>query len=306
MLRAAHSANSLFDLVDKSQRHEYQVPEFQRDLVWGPEQVRELLVSLVQGHYAGALLVLEFDPTNPPFAHREIYGAGPLPSPPTSTKAYSVLDGQQRISAVYYAFQHPGLPLPPSSKKRPYRFFLKLDKLLSGDFDEAVLAEPEGSSGFRSAVADWIARKTIPFGPINPLLLPSHASGLITLWDLLEGGLRAAGSLLLSFLNGVHSPLNAASLLSALLPLLTYQFDVIALFPSSPTPPTRPTPLVSFIALYLSTSTPREPGLLSLTLLWLTSFQCFIPMELTSGVCGKNCPTPIPGWKSSLKADAGG
>ena len=247
MLKAAHNGDSLFDLVGKSQRHEYQVPEFQRDLVWGPEQVRELLVSLVQGHYAGALLVLEFDPTNPPFAHREIYGTDPLPFPATSTRAYSVLDGQQRISAVYYAFQHPSLPLPPSSKKRPYRFFLKLDKLLSSDFDEAVLAEPEGSSGFRSAVADWIARKTIPFGPINPSLLPSHASGLITLWDLLSEGHTAAGSLLHSFLSGVHSPHAAASphVLSALLPLLTYEFDVIALSPSFPTRPTR---LVSFIA----------------------------------------------------------
>ncbi len=247
MLRAAHSANSLFDLVDKSDRHEYQVPEFQRDLVWRPEQVRELLVSLVQRHYAGALLVLAFNPTTPPFAHREIYGARPLPSSPTSTKAYSVLDGQQRISAVYYAFQHPNLPLPPSSKKRPYRFFLKLDKLLSGDFDEAVLAEPEGSSGFKSAVADWIAGKTIPFGPIDPSLLPSHASGLITLWSLLSGGHTAAGSLLHSFLSGVRSPHAAASphVLSALLPLLTYEFDVIALSPSFPAPPTR---LVSFIA----------------------------------------------------------
>ncbi|MDT7909435.1 DUF262 domain-containing protein [Thermus sp.] len=247
MLRAAHSANSLFDLVDKSQRHEYQVPEFQRDLVWGPEQVRELLVSLVQGHYAGALLVLEFNPTTPPFAHREIYGTGPLPSPATSTRAYSVLDGQQRISAVYYAFQHPNLPLPPSSKKRPYRFFLKLDKLLSSEFDEAVLAEPEGSPGFRSAVAGWIAGTTIPFGPINPSLLPSHPSGLITLWHLLTAGPTAAGSLLLSFLSGVRSPLAAASphVLSALLPLLTYEFDVIVLSPSFPTPPTR---LVSFIA----------------------------------------------------------
>jgi hypothetical protein len=252
MLRAAHSANSLFDLVDKSRKHEYQVPEFQRDLVWRPEQVRELLVSLVQGHYAGALLVLDFNPTTPPFAHREIYGAPPLPFPATSTRAYSVLDGQQRISAVYYAFQHPNLPLPPSSKKGPYRFFLNLDKLLNSDFDEAVLAEPEGSSGFRSAVADWIARKTIPFGPINPSLLPSHASGLITLWDLLSSGPTAAGSLLHSFLSGVHSPHTAASLhvLSALLPLLTYEFDVIALSPSFPTPPASPVPasLVRVIA----------------------------------------------------------
>jgi|GEM_PF-630039 len=244
MLKAAHNGDSLFGLVDKSDRHEYQVPEFQRDLVWRPEQVRELLVSLVQGHYAGALLVLEFDPTTPPFAHRGIYGAPPSA---TSTRAYSVLDGQQRISAVYYAFQHPNLPLPPSSKKSPYRFFLKLDKLLSSDFDEAVLAEPEGSSGFKSAVADWIAGKTISFGPISPSLLPSHPSGLITLWDLLKGGHTAAGRLLLSFLSGVRSPHAAASLhvLSALLPLLTYEFDVIALSPSCSTPPAR---LVSFIA----------------------------------------------------------
>jgi hypothetical protein len=252
MLRAAHSANNLFDLVDKSRRHEYQVPEFQRDLVWRPEQVRELLVSLVQRHYAGALLVLEFDPTNPPFKHREIYGARPLPSPATSTRAYSVLDGQQRISAVYYAFQHPNLPLP--SSKRPYRFFLKLDKLLSGDFDEAVLAEPEGSSGFKSAVADWIAGKTIPFGPIDPSidpsLLPSHASGLITLWDLLKEGYAAAGKPLHDYLNDVRSPHAADSphVLSSLLPLLTYEFDVIALSPRSPRFDTPPASLVRVIA----------------------------------------------------------
>ena len=236
MLKADHTGHSLFDLVDKSDRHEYQVPEFQRDLVWRQDQVRELLVSLVQGHYAGALLVLEFNPTTPPFAHREIYGARPLPSSPTSTKAYSVLDGQQRISAVYYAFQHPNHPLPPSSKKRPYRFFLKLDKLLSGDFDAAVLAEPEDSSGFKSAVADWIAGKTIPFGPISSSKLPSY---VITLWDLLRVGPTAAGSLLHSYLSSAHSPYAAASphVLSALLPLLTYKFDVIALSPSFPTPP---------------------------------------------------------------------
>jgi len=241
MLKAAHNGDSLFDLVGKSQRHEYQVPEFQRDLVWRPEQVRELLVSLVQGHYAGALLVLEFNPTNPPFKHREIYGTDPLPFPATSTRAYSVLDGQQRISAVYYAFQHPNLPLPPSSKKRPYRFFLKLDKLLSSEFDEAVLAEPEGSSGFESAVADWIAGKTIPFGPISSSLLSSHPSGLITLWDLLnlEEGYTAAGKLLHDYLKDVDSPHAETSpyVLSALFPLLNYKFDVIVLSPSFNTPP---------------------------------------------------------------------
>jgi hypothetical protein len=243
-LAKASKGKIAFDLVDKSRRHEYQVPEFQRDLVWRPEQVRELLVSLVQGHYAGALLVLEFNPTNPPFKHREIYGTDPLPFPATSTRAYSVLDGQQRISAVYYAFQHPNLPLPPSSKKRPYRFFLKLDKLLSGDFDEAVLAEPEGSSGFKSAVADWIARKTIPFGRISSSLLPSHASGLttplITLWDLLEE-YTAAGKLLHDYLSGVRSPYAETSsyVLSALFPLLNYKFDVIVLSPSFNTPPAK-------------------------------------------------------------------
>lgn len=292
MLRAAHSANSLFDLVDKSDRHEYQVPEFQRDLVWRPEQVRELLVSLVQGHYAGALLVLEF--TTPPFAHREIYGAPPLPFPATSTRAYSVLDGQQRISAVYYAFQHPSLPLPPSSKKRPYRFFLKLDKLLSSDFDEAVLAEPEGSSGFKSAVMDWIAGKTISFGPISPSLLPSHASGLITLWDLLSGGYAAAGSLLHSYLSGVHSPHAAASphVLSALLPLLTYKFDVIALSPSFPTPPTR---LVSFIAPLFVNVNSKGTRLTLFDLAVAHLFQVLHPHRINLRSLWKELPNTHPG-----------
>jgi hypothetical protein len=300
MLRAAHSANNLYGLVNKSRGHEYQVPEFQRDLVWRPEQVRELLVSLVQGHYAGALLVLEFNPTTPPFAHREIYGTGPLPSPATSTRAYSVLDGQQRISAVYYAFQHPYHPLPPSSKKRPYRFFLKLDKLLSGDFDEAVLAEPEGSSGFRSAVAGWIAGTTIPFGPIHPSLLPSHPSGLITLWDLLTAGPTAAGSLLHSFLRGVRSPHAAASphVLSALLPLLTYEFDVIALSPIFPTPPTR---LVSFIAPLFVNVNSKGTRLTLFDLAVAHLFPVLHPHRINLRSLWKELPTTHPGLETLIK-----
>lgn len=241
MLSTGHATHSLFDLVDKTARHEYQVPEFQRDMVWDPDQVRELLVSLVQGHYAGTLLMLKFNPTSPPFAHREIYGASPLSSAPPSTSAYSVLDGQQRISAVYYAFQHPALPLPPSSKKRPYRFFLNLNDLVSGNFDEAVLAEPEGSPGFKAAVGDWVGGKAIPFGPIIPSLLPSGAPGsLITLWDLLRTGFTGAGGLLHGYLASVSSPhaSHSHSILSALLPLLTYRFDVIELFPIFSGPPT--------------------------------------------------------------------
>lgn len=48
---------------------------------------------------------------------------------------YIVLDGQQRLSALYYAFFAPKVIFP--KRKNRYVFVIKLDKLLDEEFDEA-------------------------------------------------------------------------------------------------------------------------------------------------------------------------
>ncbi|WP_124105752.1 DUF262 domain-containing protein [Thermus thermophilus] len=81
-LTKGHTRLRLPDLLSRVSSHEFLIPEFQRDLVWKPEQVRELLVSLVRGDFAGVILLLEFNPTSPPFHHKAVYAVPSSPRPP--------------------------------------------------------------------------------------------------------------------------------------------------------------------------------------------------------------------------------
>ncbi len=176
--------------------------------------------------------MLKFNPMTPPFAHRLIYGVPSSSGPSHLTTAYSVLDGQQRISSVYYAFRHPSVSLPKG--KKPYRFFLKLGELLDEDFDEAVAAEPEGSPEFRTLVDEWIRGEALPFGPVDPSFLPEGASPpyLKTLYDLLSA---SSGAFLQAYLMGTESPYlqEQGKLSDFLSPLLDYAFVAIVISFSS-------------------------------------------------------------------------
>ncbi|WP_054840365.1 DUF262 domain-containing protein [Thermococcus sp. JCM 11816] len=41
-------------------------PQFQRDFVWSKQNIKDLLVSLLNGYFIGTFLFLRTDPTNPP------------------------------------------------------------------------------------------------------------------------------------------------------------------------------------------------------------------------------------------------
>src|SRR5207253_3498992 len=48
---------------------------------------------------------------------------------------YIVLDGQQRLTAMYYAFLSPDLPLPNRTWRAFY--FIRVDKFMAEEYDEA-------------------------------------------------------------------------------------------------------------------------------------------------------------------------
>lgn len=51
------------------------IPEFQRDFIWEPEQVRELLVSIIANYYIGTLIFIdEIRSNTPPFKVKTIKG----------------------------------------------------------------------------------------------------------------------------------------------------------------------------------------------------------------------------------------
>jgi hypothetical protein len=81
------------DLVDQAVQGRLDIPEFQRDFVWRPDQVRALVDSLYRDYPIGQILTW----TNPS------YTAPRGPSGPSSTRVWLV-DGQQRTTALCLVF----------------------------------------------------------------------------------------------------------------------------------------------------------------------------------------------------------
>lgn len=99
------------------------IPDFQRDFVWTRKQVEELLNSVVNRYFIGTLLLLESPTSNLRFAPRLIPG---VEADPKSHASISyVLDGQQRLTSLFYAFLEPAVSL--QDEALPTRFFLNLN-----------------------------------------------------------------------------------------------------------------------------------------------------------------------------------
>lgn len=89
------------------------LPEFQRDFIWDPGRVVELLDSVLSGWPIGTLLLLEGPQ---PFRIRQLKQA---PSVDEESVQYYLLDGQQRLTALYLALRGIG----------DVHYFVDLDQL---------------------------------------------------------------------------------------------------------------------------------------------------------------------------------
>lgn len=127
----------LLDLVERARNGEIALPEFQRNFVWTRDDVRDLLISILKGYYIGSFLLLKVDAESSPFAFRAVAG---VEKPLHQLKPdWLILDGQQRLTSLHYAFTAPSIPLKWT--KYPYRFFLDLNKISAGDLDAAIFSE---------------------------------------------------------------------------------------------------------------------------------------------------------------------
>ncbi len=128
----------LRELLDMVNKGEIVLPDFQRDFVWYPENVRELLVSVVGNYFIGSILWMETTKDTSPFALRLVEGVKKVnPDVKIQDLVKIVLDGQQRITSLYYAFYQPEIPLKDT--KNPYRYYLDIEKVLNGEYDDAVI-----------------------------------------------------------------------------------------------------------------------------------------------------------------------
>jgi hypothetical protein len=132
---------NLLELVRNARAGRLVLPQFQRNFVWSRDEVTELLKSVFQGHYIGSLLLLSTDKDNIPFAFRAIQGVDIKPE--QCRPDAMILDGQQRLTSLHYAFSAPDDPYLRGTKQ-PYRFFLDLNQISTSveNWDMAIINKP--------------------------------------------------------------------------------------------------------------------------------------------------------------------
>lgn len=76
------------------------LPKFQRNYVWNTTKIKDMLEALLRGHPIGTLLLIEDNPDR--FASRPIKGVDQAGA--SNSSGELVLDGQQRLTALWRAF----------------------------------------------------------------------------------------------------------------------------------------------------------------------------------------------------------
>jgi hypothetical protein len=144
--------------ISKLSEGNFIIPDFQREFEWQPWDVEELLESIFKDYYIGTILLWHAGKENiTSLSCESIYGFTGKAEP-----EHIVLDGQQRLTALYYAFFAPKIKFP--KRKNRYFYFLRIDELLNENFDEVVFYDYDKKSIVKllDNREDQYARKIFP------------------------------------------------------------------------------------------------------------------------------------------------
>jgi hypothetical protein len=122
---------SLNTLINRLKEGRFVIPDFQREFEWNPWDIRDLTRSIFLDYYIGSLLLWKGKEQNfKALSCEPVYGFNGRGTP-----EYIVLDGQQRLTALYYACLAPDVPLPNRSSRAFY--FIRVDKFMAEEYDDA-------------------------------------------------------------------------------------------------------------------------------------------------------------------------
>jgi len=117
---------------------EIMLPDFQRNFVWPRSSVEEFIESLLEDMFVGTFLIMQTSAQTVPFKAMYVEGADEVNKNISPKPRILILDGQQRLTAVFYAMYSPNIPLKNTEK--PYAFFIDLNKLMLDLTDESVIS----------------------------------------------------------------------------------------------------------------------------------------------------------------------
>lgn len=123
---------SLTTLISRLQEGRFVIPDFQREFEWKPWDISELMRSIFLDYYIGSLLLWKGKQDNfTALACEPLYGFNKGKGNPE----HIVLDGQQRLTAMYYAFLAPDVPVPNRANR--FFYFIRVDRFMDEAYDEA-------------------------------------------------------------------------------------------------------------------------------------------------------------------------
>lgn len=130
---------SLSAVLTKLREGRYVIPDFQREFEWEPWDIRDLMRSIFLDYYIGSLLLWKGKKQNfEALSCERIYGY----EDSSDQRDYIVLDGQQRLTAIFYALVAPNKPLP--NRKNAAFYYIRVDKFMEEEYDKAFHYEWRG------------------------------------------------------------------------------------------------------------------------------------------------------------------
>ncbi len=132
LVQSRRLSMGLKDALDALVRGDYVRPDFQREFVWTADLVRELLWSIFHGYPVGSLLLwraIDEDGSDHRFDELHCKPLDGFPAGQAPERTHIVLDGQQRLTALYYAFIGSSIPIAygRNQSRKVLEFFIRLD-----------------------------------------------------------------------------------------------------------------------------------------------------------------------------------
>lgn len=199
---------SLNTLIGRMREGRFVIPDFQREFEWKPWDIRELMRSIFLDYYIGSLLLWRGKRSNfDALSCEHIYGFDDHAEHAAwdsagATPEHIVLDGQQRLTAMYYAFIAPDVPLPNRANRAFY--YILVDKFMDEEYDNAFQYD-WNAKWFREVLADRAAQFERHIFPLSVVGkggwdLPNWVQDYIRHWEsnrdkAVEAGDQAAAEL---------------------------------------------------------------------------------------------------------------
>ena len=135
-----------------------QLPSIQREWRWYDEQVRDIIASVIADYPIGAVLFLQCK-SKSDFDFSPIQGASPAENAEVENL---ILDGQQRLTAIFGAMYNAGSPLEVRKSKNSDKYeeryyYLDIEKVINDSSDvDAIISVPKDKRIKKSKKVVWL------------------------------------------------------------------------------------------------------------------------------------------------------